>query len=98
MLSWPGAIRWTLSTLRSDFQLIASLARHYGFDVNTHWQDLSDDVRNAVLRGSGNDVITFQYLTEAGGRTQRKHKFAGILPNLERRYKEPESQMVRAEL
>lgn len=80
------------------FQLIASLARHYGFDVDASWQDLDEDQRNAVLFGSGNDTITFTYLTEAGGRTQRKHKFEGILPNLERRYKETESAAVREEL
>ncbi|HKN79148.1 MAG TPA: excinuclease ABC subunit UvrA, partial [Lysobacter sp.] len=80
------------------FQLIASLARHYGFDVDAAWQDLDEDQRDAVLNGSGNDTITFTYLTEAGGRTQRKHKFEGILPNLERRYKETESAAVREEL
>jgi len=93
-----GAVRGWDRRNAYYFQLIASLARHYGFDVDTHWEDLTDDVRNAVLYGSGNDVVAFSYLTEAGGRTQRKHKFEGILPNLERRYRETESQMVREEL
>jgi excinuclease ABC subunit A len=80
------------------FQLIASLARHYGFSVDAAWQDLDETQQNAVLFGSGNQAITFTYLTDAGGRTQRKHKFEGILPNLERRYKETESAAVREEL
>ncbi|TXI49761.1 MAG: excinuclease ABC subunit UvrA [Lysobacter sp.] len=80
------------------FQLIQSLAKHYGFSVDTPWQDLPDRVRDAVLNGSGGEVIAFNYLTDAGGRTQRKHKFEGILPNLERRYRETESPAVREEL
>ena len=51
-----------------------------------------------MLYGSGDEIITFTYLTESGGRTQRKHKFEGIVPNLERRYRETESQVVKEEL
>src|SRR4249919_410920 len=67
------------------FSLLESVARHYGFDIDTAFEDLPESAREVLLRGSGNDTITFTYLTEAGGRTQRKHKFEGILPNLERR-------------
>ncbi len=80
------------------FQLIQSLAKHYGFSVDTPWQELPERSRDAVLHGSGSEVITFTYLTDAGGRTQRKHRFEGILPNLERRYRETESAAVREEL
>jgi excinuclease ABC subunit A len=80
------------------FQLIQSLAKHYGFSVDTPWHDLPERVRDAVLNGSGSEVIAFNYLTDGGGRTQRKHKFEGILPNLERRYRETESPAVREEL
>ncbi len=80
------------------FQLIQSLAKHYGFSVDTPWQELSESIHAAVLNGSGNDMISFSYVTDAGGRTQRKHKFEGILPNLERRYRETESAAVREEL
>ncbi|HSR65632.1 MAG TPA: excinuclease ABC subunit UvrA [Xanthomonadaceae bacterium] len=80
------------------FQLIASLARHYGFSVDTAWQDLDEAKRQAVLFGSGNESISFTYLTDAGGRTQRRHRFEGIIPNLERRYRETESAAVREEL
>ena len=80
------------------FQLIASLAKHYKFDVDATWQSLPDNVKQAVLYGSGEDQITFTYFTEAGGRNQRKHRFEGIIPNLERRYRETESPAVREEL
>nr|WP_147651466.1 excinuclease ABC subunit UvrA [Vulcaniibacterium gelatinicum] len=80
------------------FQMIASLARHYGFGVDTPWQELDEEIRQAVLFGSGEEAITFTYLTESGGRTQRKHRFEGIIPNLERRYRETESAAVREEL
>ena len=80
------------------FQLIQSLAKHYGFSVDTPWQELPEATREAVLHGSGTELVTFTYLTEAGGRTQRKHRFEGIIPNLERRYRETESPAVREEL
>jgi excinuclease ABC subunit A len=80
------------------FQLIQSLAKHYRFAVDTPWQELDADTQQAILHGSGEEVITFTYLTDAGGRTQRKHRFEGIIPNLERRYRETESAAVREEL
>jgi excinuclease ABC subunit A len=93
-----GAVRGWDRRNAYYFQLIASLARHYKFDVDAPWEQLPEAIRHAVLYGSGDDVITFNYLTEAGGRTQRKHRFEGIVPNLERRYRETESPMVREEL
>jgi excinuclease ABC subunit A len=93
-----GAVRGWDRRNAYYFQLIASLAKHYGFSVDTPWQDLPDDVRQAVLYGSGGELISFNYLTDAGGRSQRRHKFEGILPNLERRYRETESAAVREEL
>ncbi|MEO5628374.1 MAG: excinuclease ABC subunit UvrA [Thermomonas sp.] len=80
------------------FQLIQSLAKHYGFSLDTPWQEMSEAERKHVLYGSGGELVTFNYVTEAGGRSQRKHKFEGILPNLERRYRETESSAVREEL
>ena len=80
------------------FQLIQSLAKHYRFAVDTPWQELDADTQQAILHGSGEEVISFTYLTDAGGRTQRKHRFEGIIPNLERRYRETESAAVREEL
>ena len=93
-----GAVRGWDRRNAYYFQLIISLARHYGFDVDTPWSDLPERVQQVVLHGSGDEVISFAYLTDSGGRTQRKHPFEGILPNLERRYRETESAMVREDL
>ena len=93
-----GAVRGWDRRNAYYFQLIASLAKHYRFDVDAPWQSLPEGVQQAVLYGSGEEVITFTYLTESGGRTQRKHRFEGIVPNLERRYRETESPAVREEL
>jgi Excinuclease ATPase subunit len=93
-----GAVRGWDRRNAYYFQLIASLAKHYQFDTDATWQSLPEKVQQAVLYGSGEEVITFTYLTESGGRTQRKHRFEGIVPNLERRYRETESPAVREEL
>ncbi len=93
-----GAVRGWDRRNAYYFQLIQSLAKHYRFDVDTPWQSLPAAVRKAVLFGSGTDLVTFTYLTESGGRSQRKHRFEGIVPNLERRYRDTESAAVREEL
>ncbi|RDZ28968.1 excinuclease ABC subunit UvrA [Lysobacter silvisoli] len=93
-----GAVRGWDRRNAYYFQLIQSLAKHYKFDVDAPWQSLSEKVRNAVLYGSGDELINFNYITESGGRSQRKHRFEGIVPNLERRYRETESAAVREEL
>ncbi|MES5815739.1 excinuclease ABC subunit UvrA [Pseudoxanthomonas sp. Soil82] len=93
-----GAVRGWDRRNAYYFQLVNSLAKHYRFDVEAPWQSLPETARQAVLFGSGDDVITFSYLTESGGRTQRKHRFEGIINNLERRYRETESPAVREEL
>ncbi|MFC4762837.1 excinuclease ABC subunit UvrA [Dyella koreensis] len=93
-----GAVRGWDRRNAHYFQLILSLAAHYGFDVDAPWQKLPANVQKAVLYGSGNEKIQFRYLTERGGKVTREHSFEGILPNLERRYKETESPAVREEL
>ena len=93
-----GAIRGWDRRNAYYFQLIHSLAKHYQFDVESSWQELPEAVQQAVLYGSGKQEINFNYMTESGGRTVRKHVFEGIIPNLERRYKETESSAVREEL
>ena len=80
------------------FSMIASLAKHYKFNVDTPWVDLPEAIRDTVLNGSGDDAITLTYISESGSKYQRKHAFEGILPNLERRYRETESAAVREEL
>ena len=93
-----GAVRGWDRRNAYYFQLILSLAKHYRFDVDTPWQELPKATQKAVLYGSGEEIITFRYLTEGGGSVQRKHRFEGIVPNLERRYRETESPVVREEL
>ena len=93
-----GAVRGWDRRNAYYFQLLQSLAKHYGFDVDTPWQELPQTARDAVLSGSGTETITFTYITDSGARTQRKHRFEGIVPNLERRYRETESSAVREEL
>jgi len=93
-----GAVRgWDR---RNDhyFHLIQSLARHYGFDIETPWTELPEHVRHVLLHGSGTEAIEFSYREEAGRRSRKRHPFEGILPNLTRRYRETESPMVREEL
>jgi len=93
-----GAVRGWDRRNHYYFQLIASLARHYEFDLDTPWRELPETVREVVLHGSGTEQVSFTYTTESGSRSQRKHRFEGILPNIERRYRETESQLVREEL
>jgi excinuclease ABC subunit A len=80
------------------FQMLRSLAKHYGFDVDTPFEKLPKKIRNVLLHGSGNEEIAFTYLGERGGSRKRLHPFEGIIPNMERRYRETESAMVREEL
>jgi excinuclease ABC subunit A len=93
-----GAVRGWDRRNAHYFQLIQSLARHYGFDIETPWTELTPEVRQVLMYGSGEDAVEFRY-TEGKGKTSRKrHPFEGILPNLERRYRETESATVREEL
>ncbi|HZX80511.1 MAG TPA: excinuclease ABC subunit UvrA, partial [Lysobacter sp.] len=93
-----GAVRGWDRRNAYYFQLIQSLAKHYGFKVDAPWSSLPEKIREAVLFGSGTEVIAFTYFTEGGARHQRRHRFEGIVPNLERRYRETESAAVREEL
>jgi excinuclease ABC subunit A len=80
------------------YRMLESLAQHYGFDIDTPWEELPEAIRHIILHGSGRDEIAFQYLAEGGRKTVRKHRFDGVIPSLERRYKESESQLMREEL
>jgi excinuclease ABC subunit A len=93
-----GAVRgWDR---RNDhyFQLIQSLAKHYGFDIETPWTELPEHARHVLLNGSGEEAIEFSYREGSAARRKKRHPFEGILPNLTRRYRETESPMVREEL
>ncbi|WP_237173215.1 excinuclease ABC subunit UvrA [Paracandidimonas lactea] len=78
--------------------LLASLAAHYGFDLDTPFEALPEDIRQRVLYGSGDEQISFLYINEKGRTTVKKHPFEGVLPNLERRWRETDSSAVREEL
>ncbi|MDK4536291.1 excinuclease ABC subunit UvrA [Kingella kingae] len=80
------------------FQMIQSLAKHYGFDVETPWEMLPEKIQKIILNGSGKEIIPFKYLSEKGGTFEREHAFEGIMPNLERRYRETDSETVRDKL
>ena len=80
------------------YRMLESLAMHYGFDIDTPWEELPEAIRHIILHGSGRDEIAFQYIGEGGRKTTRKHRFDGVIPSLERRYKESESQLMREEL
>jgi excinuclease ABC subunit A len=93
-----GAVRGWDRRNAYYFQLIQSLSRHYRFDIETAWQDLPEAVRHVLLWGSGDERVEFRYFDARGGSTKRSHAWEGILPNLERRYRETESSTVREEL
>jgi excinuclease ABC subunit A len=93
-----GAIRGWDRRNHFYFQMLQGLAQHYGFDLETPFESLPQAVQDAVLTGSGRDKIKFNYVGERGNKHQREHTFEGIIPNLERRYRETDSMVVREEL
>ncbi len=93
-----GAIRgWDRKTTYY-YQMIQSLAAHYDFDIETPFEELSYKLRQVVLSGSGNEKIEFRYANSRGMQIKKLHRFEGVIPNLNRRYRETESGAVREEL
>ncbi len=84
------------------FALLESLARHYKFDIEQPFESLTAEVRNAVLQGSGDEEIKFSYVMDSGlsqgKKISKRHPFEGILPNMQRRYRETDSSVVREDL
>ena len=93
-----GAVRGWDRRNAYYFQLIQSLARHFRFDIEAPWTDLPEAVRHLLLWGSGEERVEFRYFDARGGTARRSHPWEGIVPNLERRYRETESAAVREEL
>ncbi|QLG89890.1 excinuclease ABC subunit UvrA [Chitinibacter bivalviorum] len=93
-----GAIKGWDKRNQFYFQMLTSLAAHYGFDTATAWEDLEPDLQEIILHGSGHEEIAFIYMNERGSKFERVHSFEGIIPNLERRYRETDSMSVREEL
>jgi len=80
------------------FQMLGSLASHYGFSLDDPFDSLPEKHQQCILRGSGKESVDFRYLNDRGDIVKRSHPFEGIIPNLERRYRETESNSVREEL
>jgi excinuclease ABC subunit A len=93
-----GAVRgWDRKTTYY-YQMIQSLASHYDFDLETPFNELTDKLRDVVLYGSGGEKVEFFYENSRGMQIKKRHRFEGVIPNLERRYRETESGAVREEL
>ncbi len=93
-----GAIRGWDRRTTYYYQMIQSLAEHYDFDIETPFNELPKKLQDVVLYGSGKDKIDFFYQNSRGMQVRKTHRFEGVLPNLERRYRETESGAVREEL
>ena len=93
-----GAIRGWDRRNAYYFQIICSLAEHYGFDPEVPFSELDKDIQTILLYGSGRKAIDFKFLTSTGKTKKKRHSFEGIIVNMERRYRETDSQMVREEL
>ena len=93
-----GAIRgWDRRTVYY-YQMLCSLSEHYGFDMDVPFKKLSKKNQKVILYGSGTDKIQFHYVNSRGDTVIKEHVFEGVIPNLDRRYKETDSSMVREEL
>jgi excinuclease ABC subunit A len=93
-----GAIKGWDRRNQFYFQMLGSLAKHAAFDLERPFARLPERVQQLVLYGSGDEPIPFAYLSDRGRPMVREHPFEGIIPNLERRYRETDSVMVREEL
>lgn len=93
-----GAIRgWDRRSIYY-FHLLKSLAVHYGFSIDTPFDDLSAEQQEVILHGSGSEVINFSYVNDRGDVYRKQHSFEGIIPNFERRFRDTDSLSVREEL
>ncbi|WIO74965.1 excinuclease ABC subunit UvrA [Porticoccaceae bacterium LTM1] len=93
-----GAIRgWDRRNL-FYYTMLESLGEHYGFDIDTPFEKLKPLHQQAILFGSGDEEIDFSYVNDRGTVYKRTHIFEGIIPNMERRFRETESNMVREDL
>ncbi len=93
-----GAIKGWDRRNQFYFQMLQCLAEHYQFDLEAPYNELAPHIQQAILQGSGRDKIRFVYVGERGNKFVREHAFEGVIPNLERRYRETDSLVVREEL
>ncbi|GGA89762.1 UvrABC system protein A [Neiella marina] len=93
-----GAIKgWDKRSLYY-FQMLRAVANHFDFDLNEPFEKLPADIQHIVLHGTGKQKIEFQYVNDRGDIVVRNHAFEGVIPNMERRYKDTESAAVREDL
>ena len=93
-----GAVRGWDRRNAYYYQMIRSLGKYYDFDPETPWNQLPEETRQIVLKGSGFDSIEFSYFNDRGRVVKKTHPFEGIINNMQRRYRETESNAVREEL
>lgn len=93
-----GAIRGWDKRTTYYYALLESLANHFSFSIDTPFCDLPKSLREMVLYGSGNEAIPFHYHRPHGGTIAKNHPFEGVIPNMQRRYRESDSSAVRDEL
>ncbi len=93
-----GAVRGWDRRNAYYYQMVLALAQHYGFDPEAPWNELPHKSRDVLLYGSGDEEIEFRYFDSRGRTVRRRHRFEGVINNLERRYRETESLSVREEL
>ncbi len=93
-----GAIKGWDKRNQFFYMLLQSLSMHYGFDLDTPWEDLPARIQDVVLNGSGKEAIAFQVLAPRGGFSTKSYPFEGVLANMARRYHESDSMAVREEL
>lgn len=93
-----GAIRGWDKRSYYYFQMLQAVADHYKFDLTVPFAELDEEAKDIVLNGSKGTSLKFKYINDRGDIMERKHPFEGIIPNMERRYKETESNAVRDEL
>lgn len=93
-----GAIRgWDRRNIYY-YQMLLSLSQHYGFDMDKPFEDLKEDIQQLILYGSGDELIEFTYNNDRGGEHTKTQAFEGIIPNMQRRYHDTDSSVVREEL
>ena len=92
-----GAIKGWTRRNRFYFYQLKCLAAHYDFSLATKWKDYSQEIKDIILWGS-KDKVDFSHRFRSGSRIVRKHKFEGIIPSTERRFKETDSDFIRDEL
>jgi excinuclease ABC subunit A len=93
-----GAVRHWDRRNAYYFQIIQSLAEHYGFDPEQPFESLTESTRQAILYGSGRETIAFTSLSARGTPVVQRHTFEGVIPSMERRYRETDSMAVREDL